>query len=138
MKRTPMKRSRPRNPTDAVAQVVIARAHLLDVLCCEVCAEPITGTRGVDWALHHRRGRDGRADCHTPQNLLVVHGADNVTACHGRIHRNEGGESGTNGWLISRNGFADLLMVAVLLHRESRWVYLDSEGGYEDQPECAA
>jgi hypothetical protein len=137
---TPLRRAggpkRPRNPSADVVEAVLGRASADGVLRCEVCGDPITGERGMDWALHHRRGRDGRDDCHTPQNLLVVHGADNVTLCHGRIHRNEGGESYVNGWLIHRNGFADPLMVAVLVARESRWVYLDSEGWYEDHPEC--
>lgn len=121
-----------------VVEAVLERASHDGVLCCEVCAEPIVGERGIDWAIHHRRGRDSRLDCHTPQNVLVVHGADNVTACHGRIHRNVGGESWTNGWLISRNGIANPLVVAVLIQRESRWVYLDADGQYEDHPECAA
>lgn len=146
MRRSPLARSssRPKRtvrftgPMPDVTAAVLERATLVEVPCCEVCADPIVGRRGVDWALHHRRGRDGRPDSHMPQNLLVVHGADNVSACHGRIHRNEGGESVTNGWLITRNGFADPRMVAVLVGRGSRWVYLSAEGGYTEEPECAS
>jgi hypothetical protein len=121
--------------TAGVLEAVVVRSMREDWPACEVCGGPITGERGLDWALHHRRGRDGTPDSHTPQNQLVVHGADNVSACHGRIHRNRGNESIDNGWLISRNGVnRDPLMIPVLIDHGSRWTYLAPTGEYSDEP----
>lgn len=126
----------PSNPDAPTVELVLARAMSRGHLYCEICADRVTGERGVDWALHHRRGRDGRPDAHSPQNLLVVHGRDNVTACHGRAHRNREGESGNFGWLISRNGInRDPLRVPLLTDNGSRWVYLSADGQYVDEPE---
>lgn len=115
-------------PVEAVVDAVLGRSNY----CCEVCLEPLSGLRGVDYALHHRRGRDGRPDSHTIPNLMPVHGRDNVTACHGRIHRH-GIESRANGWLITRNGVdRDPLLIPILLG--DRRVYLTDDGGYADAP----
>lgn len=147
LRRSPMKRSpfgvklsRPKlgmsNPDAATVEMVLARASARGHLYCEVCSDRVTGTRGLDWALHHRRGRDGKPDSHTAPNLLVVHGPDNVTACHGRIHRNRAGEAQDFGWLIKRNGVnTNPLRIPVLVDRESRWVYLTAAGTYADEPE---
>jgi len=118
-----------------VVEAVLERASLQGFLGCEVCGDSITGERGWDWSLHHRRGRDGKPDSHMPQNLLLVHGASNVDACHGRIHRNREGESRLRGWLIGRNSIpSDPLLVPALLCAESAWCYLDDLGGYADNP----
>lgn len=126
-------------------QLVLQRARRDGVVCCEVCGGPVAGERGRDWALHHRRGRDGRPDSHSVQNQMVVHGADNVTACHGRIHRNASGESRAAGWLVSRNGINyDPLLVPVLIDLGAtpdggaRTVYFGADGGYHDTLEGAA
>lgn len=124
------------NPADGTTALVLARATTDEgIRVCEVCGDPIFGDRGWDWSLHHRRGRDGKPDSHQPQNLLLVHGRDNVSSCHGRIHRNREGESRTKGWLISRNGIVtDPLVVPALLCGESAWVHLGEDGRYEDSP----
>jgi hypothetical protein len=116
-------------------QIVLQRALRDDVICCEVCGGPVTGERGVGWAWHHRRGRDERPDSHSAQNQLVVHGADNVTACHGRIHRNTSGEARAAGWLIPRNGINyDPLLMPVLIDDGTRWVLFGADGRYHDVP----
>lgn len=122
------------NPERDTVDLVLVRASSRGFLRCEVCGDPVIGDRGWDWALHHRRGRDGKPDMHSPQNLLVVHGNDNVTACHGRIHRNRAGESRSNGWLISHSAIPmpDPLHVPTLLFGETRWVYLTNDGRYAD------
>jgi len=122
-------------PSDVVDAVLSRATTDEGVHVCEVCGDPITGERGWDWSLHHRRGRDGKPDSHLPQNLLLVHGRDNVTACHGRIHRNREGESRYNGWLISRNGIvSDPLVIPVLLFGQSAWVYLTDVDSYSESP----
>lgn len=120
-----------RGPSADVVEVVLSRCGG----ACEVCSAPLEGERGYDWALHHRRGRDGAQDSHTAPNLIAVHGRDNVTACHGRIHRNVSGESRRNGWLITRIGIQrNPLEIPVLVGAGSKWVYLSEEGLYVDSP----
>ena len=122
-------------PTPDVVDAVIYRADFL----CEVCGQGLGPARGIDYSLHHRRGRDGKPDSHQPQNLLLVHGGSNVDACHGRIHRNLGGESYRNNWLLPRNAkpTPDPLLVPVLLFRD-RWVHFTASGEYADSPPMEA
>lgn len=123
--------------TDATATaLVLARAtreHDVVGIHCEVCGTPVHGERGIHWALHHRRFRDGRPDSHTPQNTLVVHGADNQSSCHGVIHRDKTAAM-ENGWAITRHGDADPLTVPVLIDGGSRLVWLTADGRYSDDP----
>lgn len=106
---------------------------------CVRCGKPIEGQRGVDWSLHHRqpRGMGGakhRAAAHTPANLLSLCGSG-TTGCHGEIESRRAEAIG-NGWLVSR--FSDPERVAVLVNRESRFVYLTADGRYADDPTEAA
>ena len=117
-------------PALEVVEMVVIRDHG----CCVVCGEELQGERGWSWSIHHRRGRDGRPDSHMPQNLLSVCGADNVTGCHGRIHRHGKAEAQDNGWWLSRVAGTDPLRVAVLVDRGSRWVYLTADGRYSANP----
>ncbi len=125
-------------PASDVVEVVLERAQRFgpDYLPnCEVCGYPLRGERGVDWSIHHRRGRDGADDSHTAPNLLAVHGVSNVDRCHGEIHRNHDNESVDNGWVISRNGvMRDPLQIPVLIENGSRWTYLTADGRYSDDP----
>lgn len=100
---------------------------------CIVCGAPLAGERGIDWSIHHRRGRDGKPDSHAPQNNVVVCGGDNVTGCHGRIHSRRS-EAQPNGWWLSRIAGTDPLAVPLLVEHESRWVYLTADGEYSDEP----
>lgn len=131
-------RRRSTGPSSDVVHAVLERARRFGpsyMPNCEVCGFPLTGERGFDWSVHHRRGRDGGDDSHTAPNLLVVHGASNVDRCHGRIHANRGNESRTNGWLITRNGIdRDPLRIPVLVEGESRWTYLGVDATYRDDP----
>ena len=113
--------------------LVLARATRDGVLCCEVCAEPVYGQRGLNWALHHRQFRNGQPDMHAPQNLLLVHGADNVSACHGAIHADKTAAM-EKGWAITRHGDVDPLDVPVLIDGGARRVWLTADGRYSDSP----
>lgn len=116
-----------------VVDLVLARCSRDGVPSCEVCGEPLVGLRGFDWALHHRRFRDGAEDQDTPQNLLVVCGGSNVDRCHGVIHSGKA-YAMTQGWAISRLSKTDPAAIPVLVDRESRWVYLTARGQYSDDP----
>lgn len=100
---------------------------------CVVCSAPCQGERGWLWSLHHRRGRDGKPDSHSPQNLITVCGGSNVDRCHGRIHARRF-EADACGWWISRNqsGGTDPLRRPVLVERGTRWVLLGTDGEYHD------
>jgi hypothetical protein len=136
-RRTPLRRNtrhpRPKGPDADTTLTVLHRAVRDDKICCEVCSDPVDGERGFGWSLHHRRGRDGRADSNSVANLLVVCGSSNVDRCHGRIHSRRS-ESRPAGWWLSRAANEDPLTVPVLIDNGSRWVYLDNLGRYSDDP----
>jgi hypothetical protein len=118
-----------RGPDSATVLRVLQRASRDDGPSCELCGRRLTGLRGEHWSLHHRRGRDAKADSHSPQNLLVVHGASNVDQCHGRIHGNRY-EAEENGWWLSRVAGVDPLTVKVQLH--DRLVFFAADGSYSE------
>ncbi len=121
----------PKGPDNATVLVIVARATVNGVLRCEVCGEPIHGSRGYDWSIHHRRHRDGKPDSHTAPNLLLVGGADNVSGCHGRIHQN-GRWAKANGLSLSRAAGVDPLTEPASLAVGR--VYLTADGGYAAAP----
>lgn len=127
------RRRRAGGPTKTVVTVVLARSCRDGRPCCEVCGQPLSGERGYDWSLHHRRGRDGSAGEHDAANLLAVCGGSNVDRCHGRIHAGRPAAE-TNGWSISRNSPADPLTVALVVDNGKRRVLFTADGGYLEQP----
>ena len=122
-------------PTPETVALVLSRCSG----CCEVCSDALVGERGIHWGLHHRRGRDGRSDSHSVQNLMAVHGASNVDGCHGLIHSRRS-EAQPNGWWLSRNArpIPDPLTVPVLIERGARVVYFTADGRYAETLEVAA
>lgn len=119
-----------RGPTPEVVELVLYR----DSSSCVVCGELLLGERGIGWSIHHRRGRDGKPDSHSVQNLIAVCGGDNVSGCHGRIHNHGKAEAQNGGWWLSRIAGVDPLTVPVLVERGSRWVYLTTSGEYAQTP----
>jgi hypothetical protein len=85
--------------TGPTAEVVATLFHR-DNGRCAVDGEPIAGTRGWDWSVHHRSGRKRggttRAWVNLPGNLLLVCGNGTV-GCHFRIE--------SNGLWARENGF---------------------------------
>lgn len=101
---------------------------------CVVCGlSVLDGVRGLDWSLHHRRGRDGKADSHKPQNLILVHGASNVDACHGRIHQSRVWARPLGYWLSRAIG-ADPLLAPVFVAGLDGFRYLAADGAYLEHP----
>ena len=79
--RAPMKRTYRLTGPDALALETVAER---DGACCARCAQPVTGQRGVDFHVHHRRprraGGDGRPDVNLPSNLVLLH-----PSCHTHV-----------------------------------------------------
>lgn len=105
IRRTPMRsRSRNTGPSDEVVAMVWER----DRGTCAVCGEPIIGSRGLSWSVHHRmarkRGGSVRPFINLPGNLLLLHGTG-TEGCHGRVE--------SNGLWARDNGFKV---------REGRWL----------------
>lgn len=122
------RRTRAVGPDIRTVQKVVMR----DGWRCVVCGDPVRGQRGLDWSIHHRRGRDGKPDTHQPQNLITVCGGDNHTGCHGRIHQRRS-ESQPNGWWLSRVAGEDPLRLPLLIFAD-HWVYLTADYGFSDTP----
>lgn len=142
MPETPTKRHpKPTGPDSATVELICKRAlRRVDghgtVLCCEVhgAEEPLTGERGWQWSIHHIRGRDGVRTDNSPCNLILVSGRDNVTGCHGRIHKDRTWAREHGLWLPRNYLHVPASHNPVLIENESRWVYLSAAGGYADDP----
>ncbi len=92
---------------------------------CVRCAVVVSGQRGWDWAVHHRRARAAggsrRADTSSPANGLIV-----CTGCHAWIESRRG-LARIQGWLV-RQGH-DPAGVSVWTDVHGGWVRLDHDGG---------
>ena len=111
--------------TSETAATIVAR----DRGCCARCGAAVAqGSRGRDWAIHHRapRGRGGtrRAWVNMPGNGVVL-----CTACHEWIesHREE---ARTAGFLVSAIGVQVSADVAIR-HALHGLVYLNDWGGVD-------
>lgn len=131
MKRTQMKRRYVDTGPDFDTVMLVLARHGYR---CTRCDMPIAGERGRDWSLQHRRPRamgGSRAeDTNAPQNLIPLDGSGS-TGCHGHVESHRA-EALTFGWLLPQG--ADPLQHAVLIEHGSRFVYLDAEGGFADNP----
>lgn len=77
------------NPDPHTVDIVLER----DNHSCVVDGRGITGVRGVDWAIHHRKRRSQGGD-HSPANLVTV-----CQLHHGYIHDRPEWARG-HGWLL--------------------------------------
>lgn len=131
LKRSAMKRTkRNTGPDAATVEVVLER----DAHKCRWCGFGISGERGRDWSLQHRRprrmGGDPRPDTNSPANLVTVHGSG-TTGCHGHIETHRA-EAIHHGFLL----YADDVPAErpILVDGESRWLYLTDDGQESDLP----
>lgn len=113
--------------------LVLERCCRDGVPSCEVCGIPLTGERGMGWAIHHRKFRDGSPDQESPANKIAVCGGSNVDRCHGVIHSGKA-YAITQGWAISRHVTRPAAEFPILLDGESRWAYLTDDGHYSEHP----
>lgn len=98
--------------------------------CCGSCGGAITGTRGVDWSIHHRapRGSGGtkRAWVNQPANLILLCGSG-TTGCHGNTesHRDR---SIAEGFLLRANGRA--IATDIPIRHEIHGLVLLNDSGF--------
>lgn len=100
------------DPTKETVHAVFAR----DEGCCARCGTPITGERGRDWSVHHRRPRGSGGTSLAWVNLtgnLVLLCGSGTTGCHGFIesHRIWATDAG---FLVSLNGVAVAADVSIV------------------------
>lgn len=112
--------------------LVLARCERDGVPSCEICYVPLTGERGLDFAIHHRQFRDGGPAQESPANKIAVCGGSNVDRCHGVIHSGKA-YAITQGWAISRHATKHPATFPILIGME-RWIYLTADGTYSDVP----
>lgn len=71
-------------PSKATFSLVAAR----DGNACAWCAGQVSGVRGFDFSLHHRRpagaGGDRTPEAHAPGNLVLLHG-HGTAGCHWQV-----------------------------------------------------
>lgn len=118
-----------------VAMVVLIR----DGYRCVRCGKHVgSGTRGLDYSIHHRRikgmGGDRRWNTDLPGNLATLCGGA-LDGCHYYVHTHRA-DADLHGWTMERG--TDDPTQAVILARgevlEARWVYFDNHGGILEQP----
>jgi len=136
LRRTPLRRKAAKvlrrsdtGPRPDTVFTVLARAKNR----CEICGHRMGLDRGtLNYNLHHRRpramGGSRRSDTNSPANLLAL-----CLDCHSDVESNRA-LALENGWLLPQT--ATPSKCAVLLYRESVWVYLTDDGRYSDHPEA--
>lgn len=126
---TNTKRAKPTGPDRNTVDAVLER----DQHSCGLCGHGLSGQRGRDWSVQHRRprrmGGDTRQDVNLPSNLFAVHG-DGVSGCHGRIESHRA-ESYENGWLLHDR---DVPSQRPICHAVHGWCYLTDDGRVEYAP----
>ena len=128
--KAPASRPSPSGPDRLTVDAVLER----DCWSCVLCGTGVTGERGRDWSIHHRRpramGGTDRLDSNSPANLLTVCGSG-TSGCHGVIESHRAAAYNA-GWLLHQGD--DPTRLAVLVDRRSRWVYLTADAGMSATP----
>lgn len=118
-------------PDKATLEIVWER----DKGCCAFCHKSISGERGLDWSLHHRRpsgmGGDRKPETHGPANLVMLCGSG-VTFCHGWVEQHRT-DAMARGYLISRHGGTHPAEF-VIEHAVHGFVYLLDDGSVRQVP----
>jgi hypothetical protein len=100
---------------------------------CAKCGHEVSGERGYDWSLHHRRpagmGGDRRSEAHAPGNLVLLHGSG-TTSCHGEVEKRRA-NSFAAGLLVLRS---DTPTERPIEHAVHGWVYLRDDGTVSMEP----
>lgn len=126
---------------DLVGEVMRPTKEALEIVwerdggMCAYCRLPITGERGMDWSLHHRRpsgmGGDPRPETHGPANLVLLTGSG-TTLCHGRVESNRT-DAKARGYLIPKLSPHPPSSFAIE-HAVHGYVYLLADGSVRQVP----
>lgn len=116
-------------PTKAAFAAVVAR----DLGRCAACGHEVSGTRGYDFSLHHRRpagmGGDRRPETHSPANLVLLHG-HGTAGCHHEVETHRA-DAINRGLLLHRS---DNPADRLIEHAVHGWTYLTVDGGLSERP----
>ena len=119
-------RKPPKNtgPDAATVALVFAR----DDSRCARCGQAITGIRGLDWSVQHRRARGAggtrREDTNSPAALILLCGSG-TTLCHGHVERFRV-EAREFGWAVRQSDDPAVMPVLHAVH--GGWVLLSPAG----------
>ncbi|MCX5066597.1 hypothetical protein OOJ91_11985 [Micromonospora lupini] len=123
------------DPTIETVQVVAER----DQGRCVRCGKHLSGERGLDWSVQHRRARGSggtsRPDTNEPQNLILLCGsATSPGGCHLAVESSKRAAR-PHGWAIWLPEDPARVPVDHYLHGR---VWLDADGGWTDQEPAEA
>jgi hypothetical protein len=126
-RRKPPKRTGKRPTATGPDQATVALVLERDGHQCTRCGLGVSGDRGVDWSIQHRRARGSggtcRPDANAPQALILLCGSA-TTLCHGWVESHRAAAE-PYGWAIKSTD--DPLTVPVR-HSLHGWVLLDNAG----------
>lgn len=118
-------------PSRATVELVCQR----DANRCAWCRGVVTGVRGEDWSIHHRRnggaGGDRKYDSNLPSNLVLVHG-HGTAGCHGQLESRRA-EARDRGFLVSKLSTGPASFYAIE-HAFHGFCYLLEDGSISSHP----
>lgn len=121
-------------PTAKTLALVAAR----DSGRCAWCGGEVSGRRGEDFSLHHRRpagmGGDRRPETHGAGNLVLLHGSG-TTGCHGAVE-SQRAYALAKGFLISKLS-AEHPSTWPIQHAVHGWCYLLDDGTWSTKAVAA-
>ncbi len=127
--RSPVRRST--GPDRLTVEAVWGRAGG----CCEISGVPLSGVRGEDFHVHHRRPRrmGGSRDPETNgvENLLLL-----SPEAHEHVERNRT-EAYERGWLVRQDAVPAAVPVIVMVDGRPALVRLTEDAGYAPAEEVA-
>ncbi len=111
----------------AVATMVLVR----DQGCCAYCGRHVSGLRGREWSIHHRKprgmGGSGSPVVSSAANGVVLCG-NGTMSCHGAVEKKREAAK-LLGFLIPTNSIIDPVDVPIR-HAIHGWVLLRNDGTF--------
>jgi hypothetical protein len=124
-----VRRPKASGPDAATVALVLAR----DGDSCARCGHGLSGVRGENWSIHHRKLRSQGGN-NSPANLVALCGHGTV-GCHGFAHRAPKRARMEGGWILRSTDDPAAYPVAHKLHG---LVFLTAAGGWSPVREVAA
>lgn len=95
---------------------------------CEISGVELSGDRGRDWHVHHRRprrmGGSRLPDTNDPTNLMLL-----SPEAHEHVEKNRT-EAYERGWLVRQDAIPAVVPVVVLVDGQVAYVLLTDDGQY--------